>query len=116
MADARNRAEWGRAASIMALIANVNRDPKKSRAFKPGDFDPFSQRRSGEAPKLKMSEVKGMLGGMVRQRNQKSHAARPTRIRPGTQAQAERLDGEDAGPDLPERDPGLEPPSPRLDQ
>jgi hypothetical protein len=66
MADARNRAEWGRAASIMALIANVNRDPKKSRAFKPGDFDPFTQRRSGVAPKLKMSEVKGMLGGMIR--------------------------------------------------
>jgi hypothetical protein len=66
MADARNRAEWGRAASIMALIANVNRDPKKSRAFKPADFDPFTQRRSGAAPKLKMSEVKGMLSGMVR--------------------------------------------------
>jgi hypothetical protein len=72
MADARNRAEWGRAASLMALIANVNRDPKKSRAFKPGDFDPFSQRRSGEAPKLKMSEVKGMLGGLMKPRRGES--------------------------------------------
>jgi hypothetical protein len=48
MADARNRAEWGRASSIMALIANVNRDPKKGRALKPKDFHPFysSRRRS----------------------------------------------------------------------
>jgi hypothetical protein len=27
----------------MALIANANRDPKKHRAFRPNDFDPFSQ-------------------------------------------------------------------------
>ena len=26
----------------MALIANVNRDPKKSRPFKPTDFDPYA--------------------------------------------------------------------------
>jgi hypothetical protein len=24
------------------LIANVNRDPKKTRPFKPSDFDPYS--------------------------------------------------------------------------
>jgi len=27
----------------MALIANANRDAKKHRAFRPNDFDPFSQ-------------------------------------------------------------------------
>jgi hypothetical protein len=26
----------------MALIANVNRDPKKGRPFEPADFDPHS--------------------------------------------------------------------------
>jgi hypothetical protein len=26
----------------MALIANVNRDPKKSRPFKPADFNPYA--------------------------------------------------------------------------
>jgi hypothetical protein len=40
MAEARSKAEWGRAASLMSLLANVNRDPKKHRPFRPSDFDP----------------------------------------------------------------------------
>lgn len=43
MAEARERSEWGRISALLALIANAHRDPKKSRAFKPGDFDPFAQ-------------------------------------------------------------------------
>jgi len=27
----------------MALIANTQRDPKKTRAFRPSDFDPFAE-------------------------------------------------------------------------
>jgi len=41
MAEARQRGDWARTSSIMALIANVNRDPKKHRPFTPADFDPF---------------------------------------------------------------------------
>jgi len=33
--------EWSRTASLMAFVANTQRDPKKTRAFRPGDFDPF---------------------------------------------------------------------------
>jgi len=44
MAEARTRDDWSRTSSIMALIANVNRDPKKTRAFRPRDFDPFAKR------------------------------------------------------------------------
>ena len=40
MAEARSRAEWGRMAPLMSLIANGNRDPKKHRPFHPSDFDP----------------------------------------------------------------------------
>ena len=28
---------------MMALVANVNRDPKKGRLFEPSDFDPHSK-------------------------------------------------------------------------
>lgn len=42
MAEARQRDEWARTSSVLALIANTNRDPKKHRAFKPSDFDPFA--------------------------------------------------------------------------
>jgi len=38
MAEARVRDEWGRTATLLALIANVNRDPKRTKAFKPSDF------------------------------------------------------------------------------
>jgi len=29
----------------MALTANINRDPKQSRPFKPSDFNPYSDRQ-----------------------------------------------------------------------
>jgi hypothetical protein len=47
-AEAKVKESWDHTASLMALIANVNRDPKKGRALKPKDFHPFysSRRRS----------------------------------------------------------------------
>jgi len=46
MAEARTRDAWSRTASVMALLANCHRDPKRTRAFKPRDFDPFEKRTS----------------------------------------------------------------------
>ena len=43
MAEASTRDAWGRTSSLMALLANCNRDPKKTRAYRPSDFDPFSK-------------------------------------------------------------------------
>ncbi len=40
MAEAKSKDSWSHTSSILALIANVNRDPKKSRTFKPDDFNP----------------------------------------------------------------------------
>lgn len=43
MAEARRRDEWSRTSSIMALLANIHRDPRRRRtAFAPADFDPFA--------------------------------------------------------------------------
>ncbi len=36
------------AAGIMALLANINRDPKKTPPFTPDEFNPFAQRREAE--------------------------------------------------------------------
>lgn len=44
MAEARGREAWAHTSAVLALIANVNRDPKKTRPYKPGDFDPYSAR------------------------------------------------------------------------
>ena len=43
MADARQHDNWNYAASVMALLANLNRDPKKGRALRPQDFHPLHQ-------------------------------------------------------------------------
>lgn len=41
MADARQEAEYARTAMILAMMANVNRDPKRNpKAFQPSDFMP----------------------------------------------------------------------------
>jgi len=42
MAEARGRDNWTHTSAILALIANVNRDPKKTRPLKPADFDPYT--------------------------------------------------------------------------
>jgi hypothetical protein len=42
MAQAAARERWARTSAVLALIANVNRDPKKTRPFKPLDFDPYA--------------------------------------------------------------------------
>ncbi len=36
----------------MALIANCNRDPRKTRAFRAGDFDPFVKADKSEDIKI----------------------------------------------------------------
>ena len=40
MAEGKSKDAWQHTASILALIANVNRDPKKTKPFKPSDFNP----------------------------------------------------------------------------
>ena len=44
MAEARTQDAWARASALMALIANCHRDPKKTKAFRPRDFDPYAER------------------------------------------------------------------------
>ena len=41
MAEGLGRDRWAHTSMLCALIANANRDPKKGRAFKPADFDPY---------------------------------------------------------------------------
>jgi hypothetical protein len=41
MAEGHGRDRWSRAAMLMMLIANANRDPKKGRAARLTDFNPY---------------------------------------------------------------------------
>lgn len=67
MADAKARFEWGIASSVMALMANLQRDPKKGKPFKPSDFNPFVP----EPPKivLRGADMKdALMAAFVRRR------------------------------------------------
>ena len=59
MADGRAKFEWGIASSMMALLANLSRDPKRGNPLKPSDFNPFTP----EPPKvvLRGAEMKEAL-------------------------------------------------------
>lgn len=44
MAEENARDKWNHTASILCLLANLHRDPKKHRPYKPSDFSPFTSR------------------------------------------------------------------------
>jgi len=54
MRDGREMTEWNRTAWVCALIANVNRDPKKSKAFQPIDFHPMRKDIEKDQPKQRV--------------------------------------------------------------
>ena len=46
MAEARVDAEWNHTSAVLAMLANVNRDPKKRGPYHPEEFHPLKRRRS----------------------------------------------------------------------
>jgi hypothetical protein len=67
MAEARSGADWARTAHVLALLANVHRDPKKTPPFTPDDWNPHAQKRAaGAAPaeRVKLRDVKDLLLGL----------------------------------------------------
>ena len=47
MAEAQSQQRWAHTSSVLALLANVHRDPKKTRVYRAADFNPHL--RKGEA-------------------------------------------------------------------
>ena len=43
MGEGHGRDEWSRMSVLLSMIANANRDPKKGRAARPKDFDPYAK-------------------------------------------------------------------------
>lgn len=63
MAQARQEDNWNHTASVMALISNVNRDPKRGRPARPADFHPAlttPRRRRAQPPAALKGDI-GML-------------------------------------------------------
>ena len=58
MAESRNKSDWWHTASIMCLLANINRG-KGKRPFTPNDFFPF-----GKTKKNKISLTKDTISAL----------------------------------------------------
>lgn len=58
MAEARSQQAWAHTSSILALIANLHRDPKRTRAYKPGDFNPHMRRKPATVQRVGISVLK----------------------------------------------------------
>ena len=50
MAESRTRQAWSQTSAVLALVANVHRDPKKTRPFKPADFNPLVKKSETVVP------------------------------------------------------------------
>jgi len=43
---------------LLSLIANVNRDPRRTKVFKPSDFDPYANKKKKSFPVESLSGVR----------------------------------------------------------
>ncbi len=59
MLNGRQRHDWSLVSSMMAVVANTNRDPKRSRLLKASDFDPFA--RHARPVKVDVSVLKDVF-------------------------------------------------------
>jgi len=71
MGEARLDEHWSHTASILALIANVNRDPKKTGPFKPADFmpprNPRNPRTGNPEPTIEKADISVLKSVFIKQ-------------------------------------------------
>jgi hypothetical protein len=59
MADARRRDEWQHTSAVLAMLANVHRNPKKKpQPFTPAEFNPLAGERKTVAHKTGVRTLK----------------------------------------------------------
>ena len=63
MVEGRNAEAWSHTSAVLSLIANVNRDPKKRRAFRPKDFDPYASSRKKRTEKISEEDLSLLRDG-----------------------------------------------------
>jgi hypothetical protein len=63
MCQARSDEQWNHTAALLAMLVNINRDPRKGRAMKPADFHPGMLRTAARAgaPKADIRLLKAVF-------------------------------------------------------
>jgi hypothetical protein len=65
MAEAKSKDSWQHTSTLLALLANINRDPKKQKAFAPDDFNPYKNEQK-KKPILKGKDLRILKDVFVR--------------------------------------------------
>lgn len=64
MAEGRSISTWGPTGELMALIANVNRDPNRKREpFEAADFNPHIGKREKPRETISLKDAFKLIGG-----------------------------------------------------
>ena len=58
MAEAKSRQAWNHTSAILAMLANVHRDAKKTRAYRPADFHPHRRHEKPTITKVAINVLK----------------------------------------------------------
>jgi hypothetical protein len=58
MSEAASEARWAHTSALLALLANVHRDARKTRAYRPADFNPHMQKRPTVRAKVGIGVLK----------------------------------------------------------
>ena len=59
MADSRRQNEWQHTSAILAMLANIHRNPKKKpQPFTPAEFNPLAEERKQPKVKTKICTLK----------------------------------------------------------
>ncbi len=58
MAEARSQQCWAHTSALLAMLANIHRDSKKTRVFKPADFNPHARPSQPTAAKVGITVLK----------------------------------------------------------
>jgi len=45
MGEARSQVFWNHTSSVLAMLANIHRDAKRSKIYHPSDFNPHAKKR-----------------------------------------------------------------------
>jgi hypothetical protein len=45
MGEARSQVLWNHTSSVLAMLANIHRDAKRSKVYHPADFNPHAKKR-----------------------------------------------------------------------
>jgi hypothetical protein len=66
MGEAKSQQLWAHTSALLAMLANVHRDPHKTRAYKPAEFNPHL-RRPEKLPKVGIVALKQVFVDRVAQ-------------------------------------------------